>query len=50
MVVENQLKKDSNRIGHFIHKLNERGKDVTAYKLLKKQMELNSTIMHLKEY
>lgn len=47
MVSANQierLKKDSRELGHYIHKLNKRGKTEAAYKMAKKQSYLNNAI------
>ena len=47
MVESNQierLRKDSRELGHYIHKLQKRGKLDTAYKMAKKQAFLESAI------
>lgn len=47
MVEPNQierLKRDSRELGHYIHKLNKKGKTDIAYKLAKKQSFLDAAI------
>jgi len=47
MVESNQierLKKDSRELGHYIHKLNKRGKTEIAYKVAKRQSFLDAAI------
>ena len=47
MVESNQierLRKDSRELGHYIHKLNKRGKTDIAYKVAKKQSFLEAAI------
>jgi hypothetical protein len=47
MVESNQierLKKDSRELGHYIHKLQKRGKADIAYKVAKRQSFLNAAI------
>jgi hypothetical protein len=39
-----RLKKDSRNLGHYIHKLNKKGKQETAYRLAKKQAFLEAAI------
>lgn len=42
-----RLKKDSRELGHYIHKLNKRGKAEAAYKLQKKQAFLDAAIQQV---
>lgn len=47
MVESNQLerlRRDSRELGHYIHKLQKRGKVDTAYKIAKKQSFLEAAI------
>jgi len=47
MVETNQLerlRKDSRELGHYIHKLNKRGKADIAYKVAKRQSFLDTAI------
>jgi hypothetical protein len=47
MVESNQierLRKDSRELGHYIHKLQKRGKTDIAYKMAKKQSFLEAAI------
>jgi hypothetical protein len=47
MVESNQLerlKRDSRELGHYIHKLNKKGKVDTAYKIARKQSFLDAAI------
>tara|TARA_S200002703_G_scaffold46390_1_gene40240 strand:- start:2587 stop:2757 length:171 start_codon:yes stop_codon:yes gene_type:complete len=47
MVESNQLerlKKDSRELGHYIHKLQKRGKADIAYKVMKRQSFLDGAI------
>lgn len=47
MVESNQierLKKDSRELGHYIHKLQKRGKSDIAYKVAKRQSFLEAAI------
>jgi hypothetical protein len=47
MVQTNQLerlKKDSQELGHYIHKLNKRGKADIAHKVAKRQLFLDTAI------
>lgn len=39
-----RLKKDSRELGHYIHKLNKKGKSEAAYKMQKKQAFLDAAI------
>jgi hypothetical protein len=39
-----RLKKDSRELGHYIHKLNKKGRNEAAYKLAKKQAFLEAAI------
>lgn len=39
-----RLKKDSRDLGHYIHKLNKKGKADAAYRMQKKQAFLNAAI------
>jgi len=39
-----QLKKDSRELGHYIHKLNKRGKTEIAHKIAKRQSFLDAAI------
>ena len=39
-----RLRKDSRDLGHYIHKLNKRGKTEAAYKMVKKQAFLDAAI------
>jgi|TARA_R110000772_G_scaffold11781_2_gene36614 hypothetical protein len=39
-----RLKKDSRELGHYIHKLNKKGKEEAAYKMIKKQAFLDAAI------
>jgi len=46
-MTENQierLKKDSRELGHYIHKLNKKGKERTAHKFAQKQVYLDAAI------
>ena len=42
-----RLKKDSRELGHYIHKLNKKGKAKSAYKLQKKQAFLDAAIQQV---
>jgi len=42
-----RLKKDSRELGHYIHKLNKKGKAEAAYRLLKKQAFLDAAIQQV---
>lgn len=47
MIETNQierLKKDSRELGHYIHKLQKKGKDDIAYKVAKRQSFLDAAI------
>lgn len=47
MVESNQLerlRRDSRELGHYIHKLQKKGKVDTAYKIAKKQSYLDAAI------
>jgi len=44
-----RLKKDSQELQHYIHKLNKRGQKDLAYKLLVKQEFLNQHIKEIEE-
>ena len=47
MVESNQverLRKDSRELGHYINKLNKKGRTETAYKIAKKQAFLDAAI------
>ena len=49
MVEPNQLerlRKDSRELGHYIHKLQKRGKQDIAYKVAKRQSFLDAAISH----
>jgi hypothetical protein len=39
-----RLKKDSRELGNYIHKLNKKGKQEAAYRMVKKQAFLNAAI------
>lgn len=39
-----RLKKDSRDLGHYIHKLNKKGRKDAAYRMQKKQAFLNAAI------
>lgn len=39
-----RLKKDSRDLGHYIHKLNKKGKTDAAFRMQKKQAFLNAAI------
>jgi len=39
-----RLKKDSRELGHYIHKLNKKGKTEAAYRMQKKQAFLDAAI------
>lgn len=39
-----RLKKDSRELGHYIHKLNKKGRKDTAYKMIRKQAFLDAAI------
>jgi len=39
-----RLRKDSRELGHFIHKLNKKGKPDIAYKVAKRQTFLETAI------
>ena len=39
-----RLKKDSRELGHYIHKLNKKGRKDAAFKLQKKQAFLDAAI------
>lgn len=42
-----RLKKDSKELGHYIHKLNKKGRIDTAYKMQIKKDFLNQQILEL---
>lgn len=42
-----RLKNDSRELGHYIHKLNKKGKKEAAYKLQKKQAFLDAAIQQV---
>lgn len=42
-----RLKKDSRELGHYIHKLNKKGKAETAYKLQRKRAFLDAAIQQV---
>ena len=42
-----RLKKDSRDLGHYIHKLNKKGKAEAAYKLQRKQAFLDAAIQQV---
>lgn len=42
-----RLKKHSNELGHYIHKLNKKGRSDTAYKMQRKKEYLNQHILEL---
>jgi len=42
-----RLKKDSRELGHYIHKLNKKGKTEAAYKMQKKQAFLEAAIQQV---
>lgn len=39
-----RLRKDSRDLGHYIHKLNKKGKSQAAHRMLKKQAFLDAAI------
>lgn len=39
-----RLKKDSRELGHYIHKLNKKGRKDAAFKMIKKQQFLDAAI------
>ena len=39
-----RLKKDSRALGHYIHKLNKKGKEKAAHRLAQKQLYLDTAI------
>ena len=41
-----RLRKDSRELGHYIHKLNKKGKADIAYKVAKRQPFLETAIQH----
>ncbi len=42
-----RLKKDSRELGHYIHKLNKKGKSDSAFKMSKKQAFLDAAIQQV---
>lgn len=42
-----RLKKDSRELGHYIHKLNKKGKSEAAFKLQRKQAFLDAAIQQV---
>ena len=42
-----RLRKDSRKLGNYIHKLQRRGKTNKAYRLAKKQSILNSALFEI---
>ena len=42
-----RLKKDSRELGHYIHKLNKKGKGEAAHKMLRKQAFLDAAIQQV---
>jgi len=42
-----RLKKDSRELGHYIHKLNKKGKGDAAHRMIKKQAFLDAAIQQV---
>lgn len=42
-----RLKKDSRELGHYIHKLNKKGKAQAAHRMIKKQAFLDAAIQQV---
>jgi hypothetical protein len=52
MITDNQLerlRKDSAELGHYVHKLNKKGRQDLAHKVEKKRQFLDNYILELQE-